>query len=212
MADISEKIMTLREAVQRFIKPGTHLALGGFTILRRPMGFAREIVRQNIGGLFVTMNGGTLAEEMLAGAGLIKYLESTYLGLRAACRWPTPRGLRLKTEKSSLWKTTATGALPSGLWRCVWACPSCRACRIWAATFWNTMCSGKPGCAAATRTAIRFTAASRPKNTRLSTTRSTASACAPHGLTTARIRAATKQTAISSRPDSALNGIPEKKA
>ena len=78
---MNDKIMTAQEAVERFIKPGTHIAFGGFTILRRPMTIAREIVRRRIGDLFVTMNGGTLAEEMLAGAGLIKWLESTYLGL-----------------------------------------------------------------------------------------------------------------------------------
>ncbi|MDR2712806.1 MAG: hypothetical protein LBB91_06810 [Clostridiales bacterium] len=78
---MTNKIMTAAEAVRRFIKPGTHIAFGGFTILRRPMTIAREIVRQGIGGLFVTMNGGTIIEEMLAGAGLIKWLETTYLGM-----------------------------------------------------------------------------------------------------------------------------------
>ena len=73
--------MTAKQAVERFIHPGCHIAFGGFTILRRPMAIAREIVRQNIGELFVTMNGGTIVEEMLAGAGLIKWLETTYLGM-----------------------------------------------------------------------------------------------------------------------------------
>lgn len=81
MADLQKKVMSAKEAVQRFIKPGTHIAFGGFTILRRPNTIAREIVRQGIGDLFVTMNGGTYVEEMLAGAGLIKKLESTYIGL-----------------------------------------------------------------------------------------------------------------------------------
>lgn len=77
----ADKVITAGEAVKRYIKPGTHIAFGGFTILRRPMTIAREIVRQNIGELFVTMNGGTIIEEMLAGCGLIKWLESTYLGM-----------------------------------------------------------------------------------------------------------------------------------
>lgn len=75
------KIISAKEAVRRFIKPGTHIAFGGFTILRRPLTIAREIVRQGIGDLFVTMNGGTIVEEMLSGAGLIKWLETTYLGM-----------------------------------------------------------------------------------------------------------------------------------
>ena len=78
---MSNKVMTAEEAVRRFIRPGTHIAFGGFTILRRPLTIAREIVRQNIGALFVTMNGGTIVEEMLAGAGLVKWLETTYLGM-----------------------------------------------------------------------------------------------------------------------------------
>ena len=75
------KVMTAKEAVNRFIKPGTHIAFGGFTILRRPMTIAREILRQGIGELFLSMNGGTLVEEMLSGAGLVKWLETTYIGL-----------------------------------------------------------------------------------------------------------------------------------
>jgi len=76
-----DKIMSAAEAVRRYVRPGTHIAFGGFTILRRPMTIAREIVRQGMGGLFVTMNGGTIVEEMLAGAGLVKWLETTYLGM-----------------------------------------------------------------------------------------------------------------------------------
>lgn len=49
--------------------------------MRRPNTIGRELVRQRIGNLYVTMNGGTYVEEMLAGAGLIRWLESTYLGL-----------------------------------------------------------------------------------------------------------------------------------
>jgi len=80
-SNLSSKVMTAKEAVQKFIKPGTHIAFGGFTILRRPNTIAREIVRQGINDLYVTMNGGTYIEEMLAGAGLIRWLESTYIGL-----------------------------------------------------------------------------------------------------------------------------------
>ncbi|HHV07104.1 MAG TPA: hypothetical protein GXX69_02675 [Firmicutes bacterium] len=94
------KIMSAREAVQRFIKPGTHIAFGGFAILRRPMTIAREIVRQGIGDLFVTMNGGTTIEEMLAGAGLIKWLESTYLGMEGGM--PVAYAVRLALEQGAI--------------------------------------------------------------------------------------------------------------
>lgn len=72
--------MTAKEAVKKFIKPGTHIAFGGFTLMRRPNTIAREIVRQRIGDLFLTMNGGSYTEEMLAGAGLVRWLETTYIG------------------------------------------------------------------------------------------------------------------------------------
>ena len=100
MPDVTEKIMSAREAVQRFIPPGSHIAFGGFTILRRPMAIARELVRQGIGNLYLTMNGGTAVEEMLAGAGLVKWLESTYLGLEGGM--PVAYGMRKAIEEGEI--------------------------------------------------------------------------------------------------------------
>lgn len=97
---LSDKVMTARDAVRRFIKPGAHIAFGGFTILRRPNTIAREIVRQEIGGLYVTMNGGTYVEEMLAGAGLIRWLESTYLGLEGGM--PVAYAIRQAVESGEI--------------------------------------------------------------------------------------------------------------
>jgi len=94
------EILTLSEAVHKYIHPGTHILFGGFTLLRRPMALAREIVRQGIGELFVTMNGGTVVEEMLAGAGLIRWLESTYLGLEGGM--PVAYGVRLAIESGEI--------------------------------------------------------------------------------------------------------------
>lgn len=98
--ELSSKVMTAAEAVRRFIHPGTHIAFGGFAILRRPMTIAREIVRQGIGDLFVTMNGGTTVEEMLAGAGLIKWLETTYLGMEGGM--PVAYAVRLAIEQGEI--------------------------------------------------------------------------------------------------------------
>ena len=84
-SNLGSKVMTAKEAVQKFIKPGTHIAFGGFTILRRPNTIAREIVRQGINDLYVTMNGGTYIEEMLAGAGLIRCLNRLISGWKAVC-------------------------------------------------------------------------------------------------------------------------------
>lgn len=46
MNKAGNKIMSAKEAVKRFIKPGAHFCFGGFTLLRRPMAIARELVRQ----------------------------------------------------------------------------------------------------------------------------------------------------------------------
>lgn len=96
----SEKIMSASEAVKRFIKPGTHVAFGGFTVLRRPLSIAREICRQRIGDLYVTMNGGSIVEEMLAGCGLIKWLETTYIGMEGGM--PVAYALRHSIEEGRI--------------------------------------------------------------------------------------------------------------
>lgn len=100
MEDFQAKVMSAEEAVKRFIPPGTHISFGGFTILRRPMAIGRELVRQGIGDLFLTMNGGTAVEEMLAGAGLVKWLESTYLRLEGGM--PVAYGMRKAIEEGEI--------------------------------------------------------------------------------------------------------------
>ncbi|MBI4553556.1 MAG: hypothetical protein HY710_14930 [Candidatus Latescibacteria bacterium] len=77
----TNKITTAQEAIARYLKPGTQVCTCGFSYTRRPFTLVREIIRQGIGNLYLTMNGGTACEEALAAAGLIKWVESTYLGL-----------------------------------------------------------------------------------------------------------------------------------
>lgn len=100
MLDFKDKVMSAEEAVKRYIPAGTHIAFGGFTILRRPMVIGREIVRQGIGDLYVTMNGGSAVEEMLAGAGLIKWLETTYIGLEGGM--PVAYAIRQAIENGKI--------------------------------------------------------------------------------------------------------------
>ncbi len=78
---LESKVMSAAEAVKRFIGPGTHLCPCGFSYTRRPFTLIREIIRQQVKDLFVTVNGGGLAEEVLAGAGLVKMMDTTYIGL-----------------------------------------------------------------------------------------------------------------------------------
>lgn len=100
MSEATKKIMSAQEAVSKFIKSGTHIAFGGFTVLRRPMAIAREICRQGIGELYVTMNGGSIIEEMLAGCGLIKWLETTYIGMEGGM--PVAYAIRRSIEEGQI--------------------------------------------------------------------------------------------------------------
>ena len=76
------------------------------------------------------MNGGTLAEEMLAGSGLIKTLETTYIGLEGGM--PVAYGIRRCIEQGviELVETIVTGALLKEPWPESWGYLSCHAWRL----------------------------------------------------------------------------------
>jgi glutaconate CoA-transferase, subunit A len=78
--EIADKLMTLKEAVSRFVKEGGQIALGGFTVARNPMAAAYEIVRQRIGGLHIVCHSHGQALDVLIGAGCVKRLEIAYGG------------------------------------------------------------------------------------------------------------------------------------
>lgn len=78
--EISDKLMTLKEAVNRFIKDGCQLAIGGFTIVRNPMAVAYEIVRQKIKDIHLVCHSHGQALDVLIGAGCVKRIEIAYGG------------------------------------------------------------------------------------------------------------------------------------
>ena len=41
------KLMTTREAVSRFVKPGIHIGFGGFSLCRNAMNVSHEIIRKS---------------------------------------------------------------------------------------------------------------------------------------------------------------------
>ncbi|KIX14234.1 CoA transferase subunit A [Dethiosulfatarculus sandiegensis] len=77
---IGDKLMTAREAVERFIPDGAQIALGGFTINRNPMALAREIVRQGKKDLHLVCHSHGQAMDLLVGAGCVKRIEIAYAG------------------------------------------------------------------------------------------------------------------------------------
>jgi glutaconate CoA-transferase, subunit A len=78
--EIADKMMGLKDAVSKFIRDGSQVALGGFTVARNPMAVAYEIVRQRVGNLHIVCHSHGQALDVLIGAGCVKRLEIAYGG------------------------------------------------------------------------------------------------------------------------------------
>ena len=78
--EIEDKLMTLEDAVRRFIKDGFQIALGGFTVTRSPVAIAYEIARQRIKDLHIVGHSPGQAFDLLIGAGCVKRVELAYGG------------------------------------------------------------------------------------------------------------------------------------
>jgi glutaconate CoA-transferase subunit A len=72
------KVTSLREAVDRYIRDGDRLAFGGFTTNRKPMAVVSEIIRQGKGG-FIAEGGPAGSDwDMLIGAGRVRAYINCY--------------------------------------------------------------------------------------------------------------------------------------
>jgi glutaconate CoA-transferase subunit A len=80
MAERTSKQVSLAEAARR-VGDGARIALGGFSVYQHPMAFVRELIRQGRRDLTVVgvVNGPEV--DMLAGAGALRRVESSYVGL-----------------------------------------------------------------------------------------------------------------------------------
>jgi glutaconate CoA-transferase subunit A len=78
MSAVGCKVISLDEAVCRFLHDGAHISFGGFTVNRQPMAVAYEIIRQGITGLHVYMHSGGQALDPLIGAGCVRAVEIAY--------------------------------------------------------------------------------------------------------------------------------------
>jgi glutaconate CoA-transferase subunit A len=74
------KILTPQEAVKMFIRDGSHIAIGGFTVSRNPMTITYEIIRQRKKNLYLYVHSHGQALELLIGAGCAKRVELAYGG------------------------------------------------------------------------------------------------------------------------------------
>jgi glutaconate CoA-transferase subunit A len=76
----TDKRMTLSEAVENYVQPGSHISIGGFTVNRNPMAAVYEIIRQEIGNLHLYAHSNGQGVDELVGAGCVHRLEIAYGG------------------------------------------------------------------------------------------------------------------------------------
>jgi glutaconate CoA-transferase subunit A len=77
---MKDKVMRPEEAIKGFVHDGDHISLGGFTIVRNPMGLVHEIIRQGIRDLHVYVHSQGQAFDLLIGAGCVRAMEFAYGG------------------------------------------------------------------------------------------------------------------------------------
>lgn len=69
---MKSKIMTVSEAVERFIFDGASIGVGGMNVVGSPTAIAHEIVRQKKRNLTLLGCNLSVAADILIGAGLVK--------------------------------------------------------------------------------------------------------------------------------------------
>lgn len=68
---LSDKRMTLDEAVKKYIKDGMNIGIGGFVNTRVPVAIIHEIIRQGAKDLTLSFQSNSICPELLAGAMLL---------------------------------------------------------------------------------------------------------------------------------------------
>lgn len=74
------KVIGLKEAVQKYVKDGCHMSIGGFTLNRNPMAAVYEIIRQKKKNLHLYAHSNGQGVDELIGAGCVSNLEIAYCG------------------------------------------------------------------------------------------------------------------------------------
>ena len=75
-------LTSLQDAVRQ-VQPGDMLALGGFTLYRRPVAFVRELLRQGTSGLTLLELCAGFESDLLVGAGRVRRVRACYFGMEA---------------------------------------------------------------------------------------------------------------------------------
>lgn len=69
--EVESKLMSVEEAIKKFVEDGSHIAMTGFAITRNSMALAHELIRQKKRNLKISMSIGDMALDILVGAGLV---------------------------------------------------------------------------------------------------------------------------------------------
>lgn len=80
MPERNSKLCSLAEAAAR-VPDGCRVTFGGFAVYQKPMALVRELVRQERRGLTVVGVVNSLDVDMLVGAGCVRCVETSYVGL-----------------------------------------------------------------------------------------------------------------------------------
>ena len=80
MNTATDKVTSLREAIDRYVFDGAHISIGGFTINRNPMAAVYEIIRQKKRRLHVYAHSNGQGVDELVGGGCVSNLEIAYAG------------------------------------------------------------------------------------------------------------------------------------
>jgi glutaconate CoA-transferase subunit A len=75
-----DKVLTLGDAVREYVKDGSHISIGGFTINRNPMAAVYEIIRQKIRNLYLYAHSNGQGADELIGGGCVSRLDIAYGG------------------------------------------------------------------------------------------------------------------------------------
>lgn len=75
-----DKVMPLSEAIREYVKNGSQISIGGFTINRNPMAAVYEIIRQGVRNLHLYAHSNGQGADELIGAGCVSKLDIAYAG------------------------------------------------------------------------------------------------------------------------------------
>jgi glutaconate CoA-transferase subunit A len=98
MAASKSKQVALNEAVAR-VPDGARVALGGFAVYQKPMAFVRALARARRRDLTIVGTANSYDVDLLAGAGCLRSVETSYVGLE---KYGLARNFRRAVEGGQL--------------------------------------------------------------------------------------------------------------